>query len=140
MARKPEAIEAEAAKLTRNEQLVLGVLMHAVAPKGAYAILDELRPRGFRSALQVYRPLKRLTRRGLVHRLESLNAYVLCADEGCQEPHAAAFAICDKCNNVTEFREGAVERKLSAWACRHGFHLHVSNVELRGLCAGCAHG
>lgn len=128
-----------AAKLTRNEDLVFGVLSQSVAPLGAYSILDALRAEGLRSALQVYRALEKLIGRGLVHRVESLNAYLLCAHHS-HEPHPAAFAICDKCGEVTEFREAAVERKLDAWARRHGFHRHASNVELRGLCGSCAHG
>lgn len=128
-----------AGKLTRNEDLIFGVLSQTVAPMGAYAILDALRSQGFRSALQVYRALGKLIVRGLAHRVESLNAYVLCAHHG-HEPHPAAFAICDKCGDVTEFREEAVERKLDAWARRNGFHRHASNVELRGLCGPCAHG
>jgi len=69
--------------LTRNQELVLGTLAHAHAPLSAYDILDRLRPDGLRAPLQVYRALEKLTERGLAHRLESLNAFVCCADAEC---------------------------------------------------------
>jgi Fe2+ or Zn2+ uptake regulation protein len=57
----------------------------------AYDILDRLRGSGLRSPLQIYRALGPLTEQGLVHRLESLSAFVACAhphDPGCGKPPA----------------------------------------------------
>jgi Fur family zinc uptake transcriptional regulator len=128
----------DAAGLTRNEELVFRVLARSVVPMGAYAILNNLRSQGLRSALQVYRALDRLMQRGLVHRLESLNAYLVCTQH-CRQPHAAAFAICDRCGAAREFHEAAIEHALENWARRNGFHPSASSVELRGLCRSCAH-
>src|SRR5256885_4073285 len=57
----------------------------------------------FRSPTQVYRALDKLAEQGVVHRLESLNAYVCCShpDEGSHD--FSAFAICDSCGQVDEF-------------------------------------
>jgi Fur family zinc uptake transcriptional regulator len=124
--------------LTRNQELVLGALAHAEGPLSAYDILDRLREDGLRAPLQVYRALDKLTERGLAHRLESLNAFVCCADESCHRTGTIAFAICESCGRVEEFAEPAIEHKLKGWSKSTGFVPRRMTVELRGLCAGCA--
>ncbi len=124
--------------LTRNQELVLGTLAHSDAPLSAYDILDRLRADGLRAPLQVYRALDKLTERGLAHRLESLNAFVCCADADCHRAGSIAFAICERCGKVEEFAERSIERRLLAWSAARGFTPSRMTVELRGLCAGCA--
>ena len=124
--------------LTRNQELVLGALAHSEGPMSAYDILDKLRGEGLRAPLQVYRALEKLTERGLAHRLESLNAFVCCADAHCHETGTNAFAICAQCGKVEEFAEPAIEQKLKSWSKASGFKPTSMTVELRGLCKGCA--
>ena len=129
------------ADLTRNQSLVLGVLKHAAAPKSAYDILDGLRGDGFRAPLQVYRALDKLMEIGLVHRLESLNAFVACSDPHDHEAHGhgvTAFAICDDCGSVTEFHDAAIEARLSAWQKSENFKPEKTTIEIRGHCKECA--
>jgi Fur family zinc uptake transcriptional regulator len=126
--------------LTRNQDLVLKTLNAADTPLSAYDILDRLRGDGLRAPLQVYRALEKLVEHGLAHRLESLNAFVCCADA---ERHAdtggpAAFAICGKCGRVDEFADEVVEARLGDWAAAHGFALERTTIELRGRCRECA--
>jgi Fur family zinc uptake transcriptional regulator len=124
--------------LSRNQQLVLGTLAHASTPMSAYDILDELRGEGLRAPLQVYRALDKLTERGLAHRLESLNAFVCCADAQCHKTGIIAFAICEKCGRVEEFAERAVEQRLQSWSKSAGFTPSSTTIELRGICRDCA--
>ena len=124
--------------LTRNQELVLGTLAHSAGPLSAYDILDKLRGEGLRAPLQVYRALEKLTERGLAHRLESLNAFVCCADARCHEAGTIAFAICDGCGKVEEFAEPTVEEKLKGWSKASGFKPSGITIELRGLCKVCA--
>src|ERR1700712_568597 len=124
--------------LTRNQELVLGALAHSEAPLSAYDILDRLRDDGLRAPLQVYRALEKLTERGLAHRLQSLNAFVCCADAQCPETGSIAFAICEKCGRVEEFGEPAIESRLRGWSKGSGFMPSRMTIELRGLCKGCA--
>lgn len=123
--------------LTRNQELVLGTLAHADGPLSAYDILDRLRGDGLRAPLQVYRALEKLTERGLAHRLESLNAFVCCADAHCHETGTIAFAICESCGKVEEFAEPAVEQKLKSWSKSSGFRPSGITIELRGRCKAC---
>lgn len=124
--------------LTRNQDLVLKTLNHAEGPLSAYDILDKLREDGLRAPLQVYRALDKLIEQGFAHRLESLNAFVCCADAGCHEgAKMAAFAICSNCGRVDEFTDPEVVERLSGWARQAGFGLERTTIELRGRCAEC---
>jgi Fur family zinc uptake transcriptional regulator len=130
--------------LTKNQTLVFDVLNRAEAPVSAYTILDRLRDHGFRAPLQVYRALDKLTEFGMVHRLESLNAFVACAhreSECCGAGHGhgtVAFAICDSCSQVMEFHDHAVDHRLGDWAKTKGFKPAKTTIEIRGLCQACA--
>ena len=128
--------------LTKNQSLVLGVLQKSEQPLSAYTILERLRDNGFRAPLQVYRALEKLLEGGLVHRLESINAFVACAhatDDCCGHGHGVvAFAICSNCGNVEEFHDHTIEERLGAWASRKSFKPEKTTIELRGLCANCA--
>jgi Fur family transcriptional regulator, zinc uptake regulator len=124
--------------LTRNQSLVFGALSRAEGPLSAYTILDQLRDDGFRAPLQVYRALDKLVETGMVHRLESLNAFVACSHPGCDSHETIAFAICETCGKVTEISDQALETRLRDLAREDGFTVKRAVVELRGLCAGCA--
>lgn len=128
-----------AAKLTKNQTLVLDVLSRSEGPMSAYTILDNLREKGFRAPLQVYRALEKLLEFGLVHRLESLNSFVACAhrDHACCSHGAVVFAICEKCGQVSEFHDHVLDERLDAWADRTNFKPQKTTIELRGLCATC---
>ncbi|ADZ71127.1 Fur family transcriptional regulator [Polymorphum gilvum] len=123
--------------LTRNQALVYGALSDAGGPLTAYTILDRLRDDGFRAPLQVYRALDKLVEFGLVHRLESLNAFVACRHPDCEEHETIAFAICEKCGGVIEFADDRITANLKAWAKQEGFALAKTTIELRGLCRAC---
>ncbi|MBN9314835.1 MAG: transcriptional repressor [Devosia sp.] len=123
--------------LTRNQGLVLEALNRADGPLSAYDILDRLREDGLRAPLQIYRALDKLIEQGLAHRLESLNAFVCCADAGCHRVSMAAFAICSGCGRVDEFTDPEVTGRLVAWSERTGFALERTTIELRGRCAQC---
>ncbi|GIL02531.1 MAG: transcriptional repressor [Alphaproteobacteria bacterium] len=123
--------------LTRNQTLVFGALAGSVGPLSAYSILDRLRGQGFRAPLQVYRALDKLIELGLVHRLESINAFVACRQPECETHGSIAFAICDRCGSVSEFADDGVTRRLEGWAKAEGFDLNKTTIELRGRCRAC---
>lgn len=124
--------------LTKNQSLVLGALEKAEAPLSAYTILDLLRCEGLRAPLQVYRALEKLLDHGLVHRLESLNAFVACTHEAHHGSLMMAFAICEKCGNVSEFSDAIVQERLTGWANDNHFRPSKATIEIKGLCAACA--
>ena len=123
--------------LTKNQSLVYRALSSAGAPLSAYSILDDLRDEGFRAPLQVYRALEKLQEQGLVHRLESINAFVACADPGCSGHGTIAFAICDTCGQVDEISRAAIEKPLRAWTASNDFEAEKTAIEIRGKCRAC---
>ena len=129
---------AAARHLTRNQSLVFEALTAAEAPLSAYGILDTLRDDGLRAPLQVYRALDKLVEAGLVHRLESINAFVACSHPHDHPSRIIAFAICGICGQVTEFSDEMVERRLGSWAGEHGFRADKTVIEIRGTCAACS--
>ena len=124
-------------ELTKNQAMVLGTLNRAKSPMSAYAILDELRSEGVKAPPQVYRALEKLVDGGLVHRLESLNAFVACSHKDCAGHGTAAFAICEVCGDVSEFTPDEVVKLLREWTKAEGFVLARTTIELRGTCKDC---
>lgn len=124
--------------LTANQEAVYAALRRAQSPLSAYALLARLREQGFNAPTQVYRALDRLLEQGIVHRLESMNAYVSCRHSGSCHHAARAFAICDNCSHVDEFSDDELARCLGRWTSGNGFSLRHSTVELHGLCGSCA--
>ncbi len=123
--------------LTKNQSLVMGALSEANAPLSAYTILDRLRDHGFRAPLQVYRALDKLVEFGMVHRLESLNAFVACRHPECDAHEIIAFAICDTCGQVAELSDDSLTRRLKTLAKETGFLSKKTTIELRGICQVC---
>ncbi len=123
--------------LTKNQSLVFDALSDAQTPLSAYTILDRLRDEGFRAPLQVYRALEKLLDIGLVHRLESLNAFVACSHARCHASGLIAFAICELCGQVSEFSDAAISKRLGQWADKNSFAVEKTVIEIRGACAIC---
>ena len=123
------------ASLTTNQATVLDVLRGAGRPMSAYQILDQTAGKGVRAPPQVYRALDKLIEAGLVHRIDSLNAYLFCEHPAHIED--VAFAICDSCGRVTEVPMDRVEPVLAESAAGEGFALRAAHAELRGICGPC---
>ncbi len=124
-------------QLTTNQQRVLATLQQSSKPLSAYKILESLKGEGLNSATQIYRALGHLAEQGLVHRLESLNAYMKCElPSSCKG--VRAFAICDSCGKVDEFVVPLLNRYLGTWMKQNVFSLGNSIIELHGKCATCS--
>ena len=124
--------------LTKNQKLVYAGLVRAGRAMSAYDLLDELRGQGLRAPVQVYRALEKLGELGLVHRIESLNAFVACAHA--HHDGGTAFAICEACGEVVEFSLPETTAVLDRWADKAHFETQRLTIELRGRCAACADG
>ena len=88
------------ASLTKNQQIVFSALVSAKEPLSAYKILDLARVKreGLKAPLTIYRALDGLLKKGLAHRIESLNAFVACSSAPHKE--AAGFMICEQCGTT----------------------------------------
>lgn len=130
------------ARLTDLRRQVLALIWDSHAPIGAYDLIDKLsRARsdegdGPRVAPPtVYRALDFLMDHGLVHRIESQNAFVGCAEP--ERPHRGYFLICDTCGAAHELAGGALDRELRNSADNLDFQVRRITIEVAGLCADC---
>ncbi len=80
----------------------------------------------------IYRTLEFLYQNGLVHKIESLNAFAACHDN--QDFHEGQFVICTSCGHVEEIHEDAIMQKLAKRLELLGFSLQHQVVELRVGC------
>lgn len=130
--------QREGVRLTPQRRAVLKALLAARRPLGAYDLIEVLREGGGRAhaPIVIYRALDFLKDLGLIHRLETLNAFI-----ACQHRHGThervSFLICEMCRHVDEVVSPALNGALDALAGEHGFRPQRQVVELAGLCRAC---
>jgi Fur family zinc uptake transcriptional regulator len=126
-----------AQRLTPLRRQVLEVLLESHKPLGAYEIIDRAARTGARPApITIYRALDFLRDHGLVHRIESRNAFVACVNN-----HASGdlvvFLLCERCGEVGEAPSAAVADQLKNAARAAGFTPKAPVIEIGGVCANC---
>lgn len=128
--------EKKGLKLTKVRKLVLKIIWASHNPIGAYDILQKLQENGHKPAPPTaYRALDFLVGAQLIHRIESLNAYI-----GCPSPddnHQCQFYICKQCGHIAELNNIAVSAALDNSANELGFLSQQPIIEVHGLCADC---
>jgi Fur family transcriptional regulator, zinc uptake regulator len=135
---------ARGSRLTDQRRQVLGLVLDAGRPVGAYDLLDGLRSDKKSAAPPtIYRALDFLLEQGLIHKIERLSAFVGCthALDGARacgdHPHAAQFLICTRCGQVTELDDHEILHALVGATGAIGFTLRHSTIEAEGVCATC---
>ena len=118
---------------------VLTVLRRRRGPLSAYDILGTFREANPKIApTTIYRALAALTKRGHVHRLESLHAYIACQCD--RHRHASVLSICDDCGAVEESVAPTVLKELSRVTGKSGFTSKRHVIEVHGVCGICEAG
>lgn len=124
------------AKLTPIRRRVLELIWQSHKPAGAYDLLAQLGGAGQKVAPPtVYRALDFLVEQGLVHRVESLNAFI-----GCTEPgHAVQqeIFICKECGTATEINDPELGQRIQQDARALGFAVERQTIEVVGTCREC---
>lgn len=132
-----EALCAErGVRLTEIRRRVLELVWSGHRAVKAYDLLERLSTHDrVAQPPTVYRALDFLLAQGLVHRIESLNAYV-----GCPLPndgHAGHFLICRDCLIVIEMAGEAIDLLIDRAAVQADFEVARRTVEVHGRCARC---
>lgn len=136
-----EACAREGGRLTDIRRQVLALVLGAREPVGAYTLLDRLKAeKANATPATVYRALDFLQEHGLIHKLERLNAFIGCAEEGERHHHAVQFLICRNCGTVTEMDDAGITASVERAAGLNGFRPAHATVEVEGICAACAGG
>ncbi len=131
------AFETSGLRLTELRRQVLEEIAGSHHSIGAYDVLERLAAKGIRLApISVYRAIEALIAAGVVHRLESRNAYFAC--HGAHGRGGAHLVlVCERCGTVAEMQDEPVFAALDAAAREAGFAPRVRVVEMAGQCAHC---
>jgi len=127
---------ARGLRFTAQRRRILAIVWNSHKPVGAYDILKSLKLAGHRAAPPtVYRALDFLIDANLVHRLDSLNAFIGCPDP--DRPHTGQFLICRSCRSVAELSEPEISELVERKASGHGFTAEHQTLEVQGYCQAC---
>jgi Fur family zinc uptake transcriptional regulator len=135
LAEAEQLVTRRGQKLTPIRRKVLELLARADAPAKAYDLLASLDGHGAAKPPTIYRALDFLQEAGLVHKIESLNAYVACGHTS--HLHSAVFLICDLCGGAEELHAVSTSQALSQDTKAAGFALSQAVIEARGQCRRC---
>lgn len=124
-------------QLTPIRQQVLELIWESHKAVKAYELLDRLKPMmDAAKPATIYRALDFLIDQGLIHRVESLNAFVGCNCSAQQ--HEQLLLICNNCQEVEERAAPEVMRVLSEEIRQADFIVHSKAIEIHGICTACA--
>ncbi|MFT6086245.1 MAG: Fur family zinc uptake transcriptional regulator [Glaciecola sp.] len=124
------------ARLTPLRERVYEILLSQDSAIGAYDLLDELRKTEDNAKPPtVYRALDFFLGLGLVHKVESTNAFMACHHFG--SSHPVQFLICDTCGDVQEIQSAGVKETLEAQAEQNAFVILRQTIEAHGVCQKC---
>ncbi|MFZ4077468.1 MAG: Fur family transcriptional regulator [Legionellaceae bacterium] len=123
--------------LTSLRKAVLFSLWGAQKPLKAYDILESLlKIKPGSTAVTVYRVLSFFMSAGIVHKIESIQSYMLCREPDRQLP-SEVLMVCHMCHQVKEIYDEYVLKLVKELTIKSHFHLSQETIELRGLCSGC---
>lgn len=126
--------EERGVRLTEPRRKVLAVLLGKDGPLKAYDIIAAMTGA---KPMTVYRALDFLSRTGLVHRIESLNAYIACVERHCEHKDSQ-YLVCDACGRVEELHNHAIDKFIADRLGPSGFAVTYKTVEIHGTCRACA--
>ncbi|WP_298289123.1 Fur family transcriptional regulator [Thiomonas sp.] len=128
---------ARGVRLTPLRRRVLELVQARTEAVKAYDLLAQLSTEDHAAKPPtVYRALDFLLEQGLIHRVDSLNAFVSCDHPG--SPHAAHLLLCTRCGRVEELHDAELDAVIARAATTGGFRPSRARLEVQGLCAACA--
>ena len=124
-------------RLTPLREAVLRTLLSSHRALGAYDIIEKLHERGRRLApISVYRVIEVLLDTGLVHRLESRNAFFACLTEH-DDTRSLLVLVCEDCTRVAEAEAPEAWTAIKSLTQTNSFQVNDTVLEIRGVCADC---
>jgi Fur family transcriptional regulator, zinc uptake regulator len=137
--RASQAFEEKSIRFTKLRQDVFQEIAATYTSIGAYDVLARLAEKGIRLApISVYRAIDALLEAGVIHRLESKNAYFACRRLDHATGRRPIFLSCEKCNAVQEADAEGIFETIDRVSRTASFQPRVKFVEVSGLCRACA--
>ena len=123
-------------RLTKPRLEVLKIISKSKKPIKAYEVLKELgkiikNPK----PPTAYRAIDFWKKNNFVHRIESLNAYLVC--EANHFHRGSQFLICDSCGKVIESHICELPSALKETTKKNTFNMSTWHLEINGICNQC---
>lgn len=137
LAQAQQVCKNKGARLTKVREQVFLLLAKHEGAVGAYDLLAQLKQiDAAAKPATIYRALDFLSKQGFVHKIESINAFVMCHHFGdCDHP--VQLLICDQCGHVEEIQSNNFDLALRSMADANGFTISHQIVEAHGNCRAC---
>ncbi|MEG3755415.1 transcriptional repressor [Psychromonas arctica] len=136
LARAIEICKSNNVRFTPVRQQVFTLMAEHQGAISAYELLEQLQKTDSKAKPPtIYRALEFLLENHFIHRIESLNAYLMCCHLGCEHP--MQLLICDKCKCVIELSDPIIDDAFSTKASQFGFNITNKVLEAHGVCESC---
>ena len=123
--------------LSKNQKIIFDLIHKSPEPLKAYTILFNVKKKGIKAPPQVYRALDKLVEIGIIHKIESKNAFVACRNSNCEISKTTAFSLCESCEIIDEISDVRLSKYLSNFNYKKGMKFKRFNLEIFGLCKKC---
>ena len=121
--------------LSKNDEITLSIIKNSKKSLTAYEILDEFQKIKKVQPMTVYRSLKNLMAKSIVHKSNLNKSYLLC-NHTHKENHNSFIAICKKCGNSEEMVKDIFSPILKKTKLKN-FKLSLFDLEILTLCRSC---
>ena len=124
--------------LTPTRALIIETLSKHNKPASAYELLAEINKKGSNklNISTIYRVLEFWIALGLVHKVASINKFLLCDKP--HEKHVHILNFCTKCEKVIESCNKTVELKIKDSISKHDLVINKKyTLEIPVLCSSC---
>lgn len=137
LAAAKSVVDDKGLRFTAQREQVLRLIWKNHKPVGAYQLMDQMTQANGKQVAPptMYRALEFLLEHRLIHRINSLNAFIGCPCPG--SSHAGQFIICRRCGIALELDEASIKTPIQALAHSVGFVIEQQSLELSGLCPNC---
>jgi len=129
-------------RFTDKRRDILENLIRAKHPLSAYDLVELYNQNSDQKIqpMSVYRILDFFIEMQLVHKLPTLNKYIVCSHLACKHNHQDQyFVVCNNCGDAQEIiMNSTLTKELSESVSSVGFQLIDAQFELLGICNECA--
>jgi Fur family zinc uptake transcriptional regulator len=120
----------------KNNTLVLNILKKNSKGLTAYQILERIQKFKFVQPMTIYRALKELNDKGLIHKTNKNKTFHLCNTSGSHE-HNAVLAVCNDCGVAEELKTKLFSKVIKHVKSKKKFNFNNFNLEITTTCKEC---
>jgi Fur family zinc uptake transcriptional regulator len=122
--------------MNENNKLVLNSLKKNLKGLTAYEILNRVQKFKSIQPMTIYRSLKNLTDKGLIHKTNKNKTFHLCNTVG-EHEHNTVLAVCDDCGIVEELKTKLFSKIIKHVKSKRKFNFKNFNLEITTTCKEC---